>query len=362
MSRIDVVVPCYNYGRFLRECVESILSQPVDCRVLIIDDASTDHTEKVAAELVVQDPRVECRRHSVNQGHIATYNEGLEWVTGEYYLLLSADDVLVPGALARASRLLNTEPGVGFVFGREIRFQSSDSKPLPRTTYEHCSWKIIEGLEFIEACCSKANNPVPTPTVVLRTALLKQAGFYRYDLPHAGDMAMWLKYATLGDVGILDADQAYYRLHSETMSLAMAKKFLMTLQQRKAACEALFEDAGHRLPNLEILRSKAFKVIALDALNSASWAFTERGVDRCREAMTFAVTCWPDVVHHKGYRWLRIKLGVGPSAWNALRGLMFRRLLSRGPRDQGEHVAANLEIDHVHAFEEVLSELRRAGQ
>ena len=39
MSRVDVIVPCYNYGRFLRECVESILSQPVEVRVLIIDDA-----------------------------------------------------------------------------------------------------------------------------------------------------------------------------------------------------------------------------------------------------------------------------------------------------------------------------------
>ena len=49
MSRVDVIVPCYNYGRFLRECVESVLSQPVDVRVLIIDDASTDDTPQVAA-------------------------------------------------------------------------------------------------------------------------------------------------------------------------------------------------------------------------------------------------------------------------------------------------------------------------
>jgi glycosyltransferase involved in cell wall biosynthesis len=43
MPKIDVVIPCYNYGRFLKECVLSVLDQPVsDLRVLIIDDASTE--------------------------------------------------------------------------------------------------------------------------------------------------------------------------------------------------------------------------------------------------------------------------------------------------------------------------------
>ena len=76
MSRVDVIVPCYNYGRFLRECVESVLTQPVDVRVLIIDDASTDDTPEVAAALAAEDGRVEFRRHAVNRGHIAYLQRG----------------------------------------------------------------------------------------------------------------------------------------------------------------------------------------------------------------------------------------------------------------------------------------------
>jgi len=53
VSRIDVVVPCYNYGRFLSECVSSILDdQPgTDVRVLIIDDASQDDSAQTARKL-----------------------------------------------------------------------------------------------------------------------------------------------------------------------------------------------------------------------------------------------------------------------------------------------------------------------
>ena len=45
MSKVDVIVPCYNYARFLEECVRSVLDQSVkDVRVLIIDDASADES------------------------------------------------------------------------------------------------------------------------------------------------------------------------------------------------------------------------------------------------------------------------------------------------------------------------------
>ncbi len=359
MSRIDIVVPCYNYGRFLRECIESILSQPVDFRVLIINDASTDDSEEVAKELVAQDHRVLYRRHPVNQGNIATRNEGLEWVTGEYHLQLDADDALVPGALARAIHVLDAEPGVGLVFGREIRFRSSDSKPLPQTTSEHCSSKIIKGLEFIEACCSTTINPVPTPTAIIRSALLREVGFYRPELPHSADQTMWLKYAAYADVGILDADQGYYRIHSENMSWEMSRDPLLCRRQCKSAFDGFFEDAGHRLVNLETLRNKVFKFIALHALGNACVAFDKPDLDYCVEAMKFAVTCWPDVVHQKMYRQLKIRLRVGPSGWNILRCLMFRPRLSKGPGEEAAHRDAILRIDHVRALEEALGELRR---
>jgi len=104
VSRVDVIIPCYKYARYLAACVESVLTQDgVDVRALVIDDASPDETPSVAARLTAQDPRVEYRRHTANRGHIATYNEGLlEWADGDYCVLMSADDRLTPGALRRA--------------------------------------------------------------------------------------------------------------------------------------------------------------------------------------------------------------------------------------------------------------------
>ena len=114
MPTVSVVIPCYCYGRFLRDSVGSALNQDgVDVRVLIIDDASPDDSWDVAEALAAEDDRVEVRRHRVNQGHIATYNEGLlEWAEGDYSVLISADDLLTPGALARATSVLDARPNV----------------------------------------------------------------------------------------------------------------------------------------------------------------------------------------------------------------------------------------------------------
>ena len=67
MVNVDVVVPCYNYGRFLEACVGSVLEQSVrDLRVLIIDDASSDDSLSVARKLAEADPRVSVIAHSQN--------------------------------------------------------------------------------------------------------------------------------------------------------------------------------------------------------------------------------------------------------------------------------------------------------
>src|ERR1700724_1442032 len=124
MAKIDVVIPCYNYGRFLQACVHSVLSQSVkDVRLLIIDDASSDNSALVAQRLAAEDPRVEICIHSRNQGHISTYNEAIAWADGDFFLLLSADDLLTPGALERAVGVMNANSDVVLTYGQVITWR-----------------------------------------------------------------------------------------------------------------------------------------------------------------------------------------------------------------------------------------------
>ena len=80
LPSVDVIVPCYNYAKYLPDCVGSILAQTgVDLRVLIADDSSPDETEAVSHALMRADSRVHYRRNPVNLRNIENYNTALAW-------------------------------------------------------------------------------------------------------------------------------------------------------------------------------------------------------------------------------------------------------------------------------------------
>jgi Glycosyl transferase family 2 len=259
MAKIDVVVPCYNYGRFLNSCVGSLLEQSVrDLRVLVIDDASTDDSLSVARKLAEKDRRVSVVAHSQNKGHIATYNEGIAWASADYFLLLSADDLLVPGALERAIEIMDENPDVVLTHGEGIVWY--DDQPFPPVATQRTSTWARHDL--IGEICATGANLVATPTAIGRTNVQKDIGGYKESLPHAGDMEMWLHFAAHGAVARIDAVQAIYRRHSSAMSNAYFARMLPDYRQRRQAFDSFFEECDHRLTNSSVLRAQSARVIA----------------------------------------------------------------------------------------------------
>jgi len=277
VPRVSVVIPCYNYGRYLRQCVESVTrNQPgIDIEVIIVDDKSTDDSLDVARSIQDRDKRVRVIPHEQNKGHIATYNDGLEAVTGEFVLLLSADDLATTGALTRAAELLAAEPSVGLVYGNAIHF----SGDLPASRSEGKGWIIWSGVDWLRDRCRSGYNVVASPEVVMRTSVLRAIGGYRADLPHAGDFEMWLRTSAVSDVGFLmGVDQAYYRHHTVNMnrrdfSSGTARGQFVDLKQRWQSFEAVFAGVGGKLDEGARLLHTARRTMARQALERVNYAY-----------------------------------------------------------------------------------------
>lgn len=278
ISTVSVIVPCYNYGRFLRQCVGSVLSQEgVQVRVLVIDDASTDGSGGIAVELGRSDRRVQVVCHTRNKGHIATYNEGLEWADGNYLLLLSADDYLTPGALARATALMESCPEVGLVYGRALPHCTGASYAGPFSSSSDC--RVVAGRAWIAERCMEMNNVVPTPTAVVRTALQHHIGGYRPDSPYAGDLEMWLRIAAYADIGELQADQAIYRQHGENMSVQWFSALQATFEHSLRAYETVLIEHANAIPDAPRLREMVRRETARRALRMATNRFCRGSSD-----------------------------------------------------------------------------------
>ncbi|WP_433794711.1 glycosyltransferase family 2 protein [Actinoplanes sp. CA-252034] len=293
---VSVFIPCYNYGHFLRQCVGSVLSQEgVDVDVLIIDDASPDGSVAVARELAAEDSRVRVIENEVNKGHIATYNLGLGAATGDYLVLLSADDLLAPGSLGRACALLEAHPEVSFVYGYVPDF---NTEPPPAKT-EVRDWSVWTGPEWLELIGRRAHNVVSCPEVVMRTSVYRDLGSYEPRLPHSADFYLWMAAATRGSVGRINgADQAFYRVHGNNMHLEKFAGVYTDLRERRKAYELLFAEHGDRMPDPAGLEALVRRSMARDALQLTCRAYDrsdEALLSRATELMEFAAETDPTV-------------------------------------------------------------------
>lgn len=102
--KISIVIPCYNYARYVAQAIESALDQaPPDVEVVVVNDGSRDESLSVIQRYadrvrIVDQP---------NQGHIAACNHGFEAASGDIVIFLDADDLLDPETVAEVIQAWN---------------------------------------------------------------------------------------------------------------------------------------------------------------------------------------------------------------------------------------------------------------
>jgi glycosyltransferase involved in cell wall biosynthesis len=311
---VSVVVPCYNYGHYLPQAVDSVLSQDgVELEVIIVDDHSTDGSELVAAELATRHEPVRLIRNQQNLRHIATYNTGLAEATGDYVVLLSADDLLAEGSLARAVALMEHHPNVGLVYGYSPSFTDTPESAPPGRT-----WTIWKGQEWINAVTRRGDNVVTNPEVVMRHSVLRKVAGYNAAYPHAADLLLWLQAAALADIGRVNGVQAHYRTHTSQMHLTDYSGTLTDMRERVALYNdfLLDEEWGRRLGGEDRMLRNALRATAREAVWCSLLANIDGssvGGSGSSEFRDFAVSQYPGITRALLWRELdRRHLGKRP--------------------------------------------------
>jgi glycosyltransferase involved in cell wall biosynthesis len=109
---VSVIIPSYNYARFLPETIDSVLSQTYPAtQVIVVDDESTDDTPRVMAQFGSKILGIRKK----NGGVSAAINAGAERATGDYLAFLDADDVWLPRKLELQMARFQSDPDLGLV-------------------------------------------------------------------------------------------------------------------------------------------------------------------------------------------------------------------------------------------------------
>lgn len=201
MSRVSVVIPCYQAGQYLDEAVKSALAQTwQDLEVVIVDDGSTD---RATLDLLDEArwPRTRIFKQS-NAGPAAARNRAVREATGNYILPLDADDTIESTYVEKAVAVLEARPEVGCVYCKAMKFGAeTGSWVLPPYSLEQL---VVDNVIFVTALYRKAD--------------WQWIGGYDEGLHHGvEDYDFWIKMVAYGkEVVQLDEYLFNYRIQPES--------------------------------------------------------------------------------------------------------------------------------------------------
>jgi glycosyltransferase involved in cell wall biosynthesis/CMP-N-acetylneuraminic acid synthetase len=206
--KVTVYIPSHDYGRYLAQAVESVLSQSYDdWELIIVDDGSLDETRAVADRYAAAHAgRIRVLRHATARGLQACANLALEEARGEYILRLDADDYLDENALLVLATYLDNHPEVGLVY--------------PNYVYVDELGRFL-GLENRKKVGKEANLldlPALGACTMVRKRVLKTVGGYSEDYTAQDGQELWLKVVHRFPVANVSTPLFFYRQHADSLS------------------------------------------------------------------------------------------------------------------------------------------------
>jgi glycosyltransferase involved in cell wall biosynthesis len=200
----SIIIPCFNYGRFVNEAVSSALHQTISSlEVIVVDDGSGDTETIRVLETLKTLPRVRVVRQ-VNAGLPSARNTGIALAQGEYICCLDADDTLEPSYIELCIAVLELDRSAGFAYSWVQLFGDETSV-----------WRTHE-FDIREALY---DNHIPASAVFRRDDWLAVGG-YRPDMRSGyEDWEFWLRVAALGRRGrLIRSPLLNHRRHGRTMT------------------------------------------------------------------------------------------------------------------------------------------------
>jgi glycosyltransferase involved in cell wall biosynthesis len=213
MKTISVVIPTYNYARYLPEAIDSALAQTyAPLEVVVVDDGSTDETPEV---LAAYGAKIRAVRQS-NQGVAAARNTGVAAARGEYIALLDSDDLWLPRKLELQIARFESEPALGIVHCGAETFEGEKTLDT-----------LVDGMEgWVGQDLLRLDRmviPVPGSGIVVPKRIIDQAGGFDVRLPPSDDWDLCYRIAARYPVGFVPEVLVRYRMHGGGIHLNIPK-------------------------------------------------------------------------------------------------------------------------------------------
>lgn len=247
---VSFVVPCFNYGRYLPDCLRGILSQEEhqEFEIIAVDDGSKDNTLEVLHSFA--DSRLRVIVHERNQGHVAAVNRGLKESCGKYVVRVDPDDRHRPSFLKQTLPKLEDYPEVGLVYG-DVALIDETGRITSEKSGSDFGVGDRKGNELVRIL---EKNYICAPTVIAR----REAWMSAWPVPEGLAFNDWYFNVLLArrwEFYYVDHVLADYRVHSANhhskivldRSDEKSVRWLLDKVYSEPECDAMLEQAKQRV-------------------------------------------------------------------------------------------------------------------
>ncbi len=214
--KVTILMSVYNGEKFLKETLESILSQTFsNFEFIIIDDASTDKTASILKEYTKKDNRIRIIKNKKNIGLTRSLNKGIKSSQGKYIARIDAGDIALPVRIEKQIKFMKDNKEIGLL-GTNY-FEVNKKGKIIREISLPTNNKNIKK-ELIK------KNPFAHPTVLIRKLVLNKTGLYDEKLKLSQDYELWFRISQVSNLANLPEPLTKVRKTKKSLSFQKRKE------------------------------------------------------------------------------------------------------------------------------------------
>lgn len=235
---VSVICLSYNHERYIREALDSVLAQDYDAmEIFLVDDGSSDNTINIIQEYKRAFSQLKVIINNKNEGNCTAFNKALFQSSGEYVIDFATDDVMLPGRIkAQVNALESAGKEYAMCFTDAV-FIDEQSRMMGNHYKRDAEGKLVQEIPQGDVYCEVIQRYfICTPTMMMRTAPLKEMGGYDEQLSYE-DFDYWVRTARNHTFLYLDKVLTARRIASNSKSTGWYKKGDPQLMSTYAICQ-----------------------------------------------------------------------------------------------------------------------------
>lgn len=279
MPQVSIILPNYNYARYLSQRIDSILNQTFsDFELIILDDASTDNSKEIIKDFDKKDERIKTVFNTINSGNpFVQWQKGIELAKGNLIWIAEADDWCETDFLASILSHFENNDKLGLCFCQSVIADEIGNKLNEWQLNSSNYFDIFENKSFINAIIHE--NIIPNASAVLfEKKIYEKVGGVDISLSSNADWLLWFKIACYSEIDYENKALNYFRRHPNSVISKIAESEDSYIEKYDYTMRKLLEKFVnyHKIRFDKKILKENNKYIAYDMGHKAIWLLNKR--------------------------------------------------------------------------------------